>query len=279
MERIDLPAVVRLLEARLGLRLSAGRQLIDGTYFDTVRPFDLEEGNGFCVALARSPRQVFASLHLDRYAGWLLRQMSAADDSSQASLRALIRAAEASGLQVYAELNGKPPSAAFADAEVWRGFEIDVSKRLTGKIGVAALSHSLVDCAAICMGLAMALMTVEELDDDLVVVGLPEGAVKRVEVNRYERSPANRAACIAYHGARCKGCGFSFSDVYGELADGYIEVHHVVPVSQLGAGYLIDPIVDLLPLCSNCHSVVHRRNPPLLLKELHALLARHSQAG
>ena len=86
----------------------------------------------------------------------------------------------------------------------------------------------------------------------------PQGAVTRVEVNRYERSPEARRACIAHHGTSCAACGFSFEQKYGEIGRDFIHVHHVVPVSQLGGSYELDPISDLIPLCANCHAMAHQ---------------------
>lgn len=60
---------------------------------------------------------------------------------------------------------------------------------------------------------------------------------------------------------------------YGSAAAGLIEVHHVTPVSQLGEDYIIDPRTDLMPLCPNCHSVAHRRNPPFSIDDLREMLA------
>lgn len=56
--------------------------------------------------------------------------------------------------------------------------------------------------------------------------------------------------------------------VYGDVVEGFIEIHHVTPVSQLGAGYLIDPANDLVPLYPNCHAVAHRRSPPYSVEEI-----------
>jgi 5-methylcytosine-specific restriction protein A len=65
-----------------------------------------------------------------------------------------------------------------------------------------------------------------------------------------------------------------FKDVYGDFADGFIHVHHVVPVSQLGSGYRIDPTVDLVPVCPNCHAMLHlgRGSEPRTVEELRTLL-------
>ncbi|MET1065359.1 MAG: HNH endonuclease [Arthrobacter sp.] len=85
----------------------------------------------------------------------------------------------------------------------------------------------------------------------------PRDAVTRVEVNRFERDPDARRACIAHHGTSCAACGFSFEQRYGEIGKDFIPVHHLVPVSQLGSGYELDPISDLVPLCANCHAMAH----------------------
>lgn len=114
----------------------------------------------------------------------------------------------------------------------------------------------------------------EEEDDNLSaeVVGLPEGAKTRIEVNRYERDRRNRAAALAIHGFVCKVCDLDMGARYGPTAAGLIEVHHVTPVSEVGEGYIIDPKLDLLPLCPNCHSVIHRRSPPFTVDELREML-------
>lgn len=101
--------------------------------------------------------------------------------------------------------------------------------------------------------------------------GMPEGALTRIVVNKYERSPRNRAACLAHYGNSCQGCGFSFAEKYGDIASGYIHVHHLVPVSKIGPDYLINPIKDLIPLCPNCHAAIHLQSPPFTLEELRAM--------
>jgi hypothetical protein len=103
---------------------------------------------------------------------------------------------------------------------------------------------------------------------------LSEGAVKTVSVTVYERNPLARQQCIAHYGPTCFACGFSFGDVYGEIADGYIHVHHLKAVARRGGEYAIDPIKDLRPICPNCHAVAHLRNPPLSIAELKLMLSR-----
>ena len=100
------------------------------------------------------------------------------------------------------------------------------------------------------------------------VIGFPEGATLQVLVNKYERNPRSRAAAIAFHGYSCLACGFDFHENYGDIGNQFIIVHHVVPVSQLGEDYVIDPSRDLITLCANCHAMIHREDPPMSLDQL-----------
>ena len=85
-----------------------------------------------------------------------------------------------------------------------------------------------------------------------------EGAKKIIVVNSYERNREARNACIAAHGCKCCVCGMDFEKIYGELGRGFIHVHHIVPISTIGKEYKIDPIKDLVPVCPNCHAMLHK---------------------
>lgn len=101
---------------------------------------------------------------------------------------------------------------------------------------------------------------------------LTEGAVSRVSVNAYERNPEARRRCIKAHGIECCICGFNFGVVYGEVAEGYIHVHHLRPLSGIEGEYHVDPVADLRPVCPNCHAVIHWRIPAFTIEEARALL-------
>ena len=107
-----------------------------------------------------------------------------------------------------------------------------------------------------------------------------EGCVIERCVRQYERSTQNRAACIELQGARCKVCDLDFGEKYGaELGGGFIHVHHIQPVSYMNGSYVLDPASDLIPVCPNCHAMLHKRNPPLSTDELLALLHRRTEAA
>jgi 5-methylcytosine-specific restriction enzyme A len=102
-----------------------------------------------------------------------------------------------------------------------------------------------------------------------------EGLVRRVVVNRFERDPDARQACIAHHGARCAVCEFSFAEGYGAIGEGFIHVHHLIPIANIGAEYTVNPVRDLRPVCPNCHAMLHKRNPPFGIEELQEIIQRH----
>lgn len=99
-----------------------------------------------------------------------------------------------------------------------------------------------------------------------------EGKVKYYYGKKYERDPENRRKAIEYHGTVCKICKFDFEKAYGERGRGYIEIHHIKPLSILEEKTIIDPINDLIPVCANCHRMIHRQKDNILsvndMKEL-----------
>jgi 5-methylcytosine-specific restriction protein A len=104
----------------------------------------------------------------------------------------------------------------------------------------------------------------------------PEGRVlyrthRARERNRTLIQSAKRHAMKANGNLSCQACGFIFKDKYGVLGDGYIECHHVLPVSTLKPNTKTK-LVDIALLCSNCHRMVHRRRPWLSMEDLRLLI-------
>lgn len=112
----------------------------------------------------------------------------------------------------------------------------------------------------------------EELPDE-ISEQLFEGAKKTVTINAHERSTEAREQCIEYWKAVCVVCDFDFEESYGELGKGFIHVHHLKPISQIGDTYQVDPINDLRPVCPNCHAMLHRKKETLTIEELKTIRA------
>ena len=98
-----------------------------------------------------------------------------------------------------------------------------------------------------------------------------EGAKVQITVNRYERDPKARKRCLDLHGAKCVVCSFDFGKVYGSQYDKIIHVHHITPLSEVTEQYQVDPENDLLPVCPNCHAVIHKNRPALTKEQIYDL--------
>lgn len=91
-----------------------------------------------------------------------------------------------------------------------------------------------------------------------------EGAVRYSYVLHRKRERQLRDAKIAaIHRSnegriRCEvpGCGFDFGEAYGELGEGYAQVHHLKPLSSR-----VRPsetrLEELAVVCANCHAMIH----------------------
>lgn len=86
-----------------------------------------------------------------------------------------------------------------------------------------------------------------------------EGAKKSVIVNKYERSSKARENAVNFHGLNCLVCGLNFQVMYGKIGEDFIHIHHMVPIHGIGKNYKIDFKKDLIPVCPNCHAMLHRK--------------------
>ena len=105
----------------------------------------------------------------------------------------------------------------------------------------------------------------EEVDES---DGYYEGATKKILVNVYERNAEARKKCIEFHHCQCVVCNFDFEKIYGSIGKEYIHVHHVIPLAEIKQEYEVDPIKDLIPVCPNCHAMIHKAQPALTVKQL-----------
>ena len=109
-----------------------------------------------------------------------------------------------------------------------------------------------------------------------------EGAAKRVPVNRYERDTKARDACINKYGWKCQICGLDFEEMYGEIGHNFIHVHHKIPLNSIGMEYIVDPANDLIPLCPNCHAMIHKLEGEITgdaaVEQLKDIISKHKNS-
>ena len=99
-----------------------------------------------------------------------------------------------------------------------------------------------------------------------------EGGRFQVILNKYERNPLARRMCIDHYGWSCQICSFNFQKTYGDLGKGYIQVHHIVPLADIGEYYQVNFIEDLIPVCPNCHAMIHRGKETSSVNELKSII-------
>lgn len=103
------------------------------------------------------------------------------------------------------------------------------------------------------------LVTEECIPQEVPEEYAESGIGKQVLINQYERNSLARRRCIELLGSSCVICGFNAGEVYGPEFEGKIEVHHIVPLHEIKADYKVDPSKDLIPVCPNCHSMLHTK--------------------
>jgi 5-methylcytosine-specific restriction protein A len=116
----------------------------------------------------------------------------------------------------------------------------------------------------------------EEIASDEALL---EGASTAVLVNQYERNALARKLCLQHHGVTCAVCGVDFGKRYGQLGEGYIHVHHLVPLSETLGEYEVDPVRDLLPICPNCHAMIHSTRPARTPDQVRSALSGEADDG
>lgn len=73
---------------------------------------------------------------------------------------------------------------------------------------------------------------------------------------------------------QCEVCGFSFMDTYGDIGKGFIEAHHLNPLSEQ-YGEQVTKSKDLALVCSNCHKMLHKGDPVYSMEDLKALIEKN----
>lgn len=267
-------------ETGLAFEGSEGRNG-DGHRWMELRPAGHAPAGTFALRTTLAWRRLETEFLPGAFAGDLLETMGAAGPHGRSVFVSVLRECEADGAVIDLTINGG--QLRFDAPAVWSSVWSKVALRIVRRQLAVGVEDGVDDQRLVVLwtgrlaAAVLALLPLEEepgaigdAADD--IIGLPEGAKTRIEVNRYERDRRNRAAALSIHGFGCKACDLNMADRYGDAATGLIEVHHVTPVSVLGEGYVIDPIRDLVPLCPNCHAVTHRRTPPFSVGEVREMM-------
>lgn len=272
----SLTSLVETLSELYGTELVLEREKGESQTKYGIRFVGLHHAHTFKLSLARTWKSSVITLTLDPFAKILESYLASRLMQMAPQVRQLLADSPNSYSSVWFKLDGHVVDLATLNTRSVPssiGFEADLLLEQSN-VGLGFASQQEVGLISLGVEVMMTLLGVEKVAfrnaDE--VLGYPEGAKKTVEVNRFERDPRNRLLAINFHGTTCLSCGFNFENVYGGIGRGFTIIHHIVPVSQIGPDYVIDPTQDLVSICANCHAMAHRREPPFSIQELRDLI-------
>ncbi len=114
----------------------------------------------------------------------------------------------------------------------------------------------------------------KQVEKDFKELVIEEGSIELKSIRQRKRSQKLREEKIKEIKEKndgkvaCVVCDFDFSETYDGHGEGYIEIHHLEPVSLGQTNQsLAEALRKVVPLCSNCHRMVHRDKDNLLTPE------------
>ncbi len=265
-----------ILEQSFSMSFDVSLSLKDGEEQYTCFPSNKDDEFFTVKAYIHDQIRLVVEIAPQKNAGAILNDISMSDTSQRKIFFQYIEILNAEKAKISFTVNNEHLSNQGNWPKIWRFFKcrIDIipipelnSEEELLNLLAKWLTHG--------TALILSLLTIEEDDPCISISPDQEGKVKELKSIRYERSRVNRDICLAHKGYSCSACGFNFLERYGQLGKDYIEVHHTTPVSEMGDNYQIDIDRDLVPVCSNCHSMLHRKTPPYTIKELKNIIIKN----
>ncbi len=240
-----------------------------------IRPRDSELELFYLRLSIRNRIRVIVEFFPEKYSANLVHEMGEASDTKKKLFENIAKSIVKAGISLTVSINETEID--FLNLQQygtqWNQLHMKVTKLAGSDQYFSILSHpeDIIDIVQDFMGLILALVEVQYIEDNSFE---SEGDQYSLISTRYERSKKNRLYCLKVHGTKCKICGFDFEAVYGEAGKGFIHVHHRTPVSEMGDNYIVDPVNDLIPLCPNCHCMIHSTRPEYTVEEIEAMFNR-----
>ena len=259
--------IQKSLEAIFEMPFSVERKYLHGYPCVVISPKNDGESLFEVSVYFKDEIRIVLEISPQRFASDFIQEISNAGDEKRNIASLYFRTMLTEGSKIEFVINGniQDPCDYESWPQKWTNYSCRITKIPVYSRGPVENNTEIVtEWASKCVGLFMSLLNVEIVER----VAEKEGASYNALVKKYERSRVNRELCLMAKGYSCSICGFNFEEQYGIIGRRFIHVHHVVPVSRLGGSYKLDPTKDLIPICPNCHSMLHRQDPPLLPHQL-----------
>lgn len=259
---------LREVSDSLGIQLSLAELPNSDDFEYEIRIVGIDRPYGFAFKLGVDYLCWTVSLHLDEYGASALEAMRVRFGERRETLESIVKIANERNQALVLKINDMEISS-WTDSQNWGDLELQLRHSYSSEESSAeALRTALLDAFCIVLSLLVESEVWDQDNNEEPTIGALEGDQNSILVNKYERSRYNRALCLRYYGFSCRGCGIHMEAKYGPIGQNVIHVHHVIPLSLMEGSYRLNPIKDLIPLCPNCHNVVHRVTPPLSIADL-----------
>jgi 5-methylcytosine-specific restriction protein A len=260
------------LARRIADRLGIPVRVVHRESIWTVSVADLDVNDSFTIEFRKEWRSAQSVLVWGKFARPCIQKLGEADHVSRSAVAA-VAASLPKGIRPQFVVNGveRPLDDHTAWPDIWQSVNWSLLRRSLPSDTMTTQDWEKVaeDLVLPLLSMLVALLGVEEVEADASVA---EGDSYEARSIRYERKKINRDICLRIRGTFCLCCNRSMEEIYGIAAHNLIEVHHVVPAASMGPEYRVNPTTDLIPVCPNCHRVLHRLNPPMPPEELRVAL-------
>jgi hypothetical protein len=93
------------------------------------------------------------------------------------------------------------------------------------------------------------------------------------ERNRNLVIEAKKELIGKYGRLMCNICGMSLEEIYGDIGKNVMDMHHITPVSEIDEKGPVKTS-HLIPICPNCHRIIHSTRPFLSVDDVRSNLKR-----
>lgn len=251
--QLNISTIVNSLQKNLELSLSTFKNN-DG--YDCLISNDYTKNEGFVLIIKPYFSKIKIFFDLEKNAGFLFNQIKSKISSNTKNLNLFI-SSFSNDLEINFITDDTISSLEDLSEIKFKKFNfeliIDLEEQENHDLN-SLLLRSLTDCLRIIIFLT-GLEKSDETDFN------NDGNISIKKQKYYERKIENRLICLNTKGFNCYVCGFNFEKKYGEIGKEFIHVHHVLPASKITTEF--NPIEDLIPVCPNCHSMLHKEDPPI----------------
>ncbi len=264
---------------RFGLGVNISNKISAEGQVLIIQPINIARTIGFQIEITIGWRSLETKFIPGPYASSLVEAMQNSTSEQREIFKVFVNSAIAKGAKINLKINETNigPLAINEWPDKWEYVELEFRKGslVLNTSNDKKEKETLFPWVARFFGIILSLLPLESTEEpDIYTFGEEEGEKKATLVKYYERSHINRAACIEIHGFNCHICGINFAEQYGIIGYGFIHVHHIKPLSLMEGSYIINPAEDLIPVCPNCHAMLHQKTPPLTIEDLQNIISK-----